>query len=122
MFGRGVIMSLLSIYEEYVQSNKEYVDFIDKIINDNFTSYTEDEISKKLVIYKDYFEKLRDDLEKTDVASEEDENVRDLKYLLVDVLFLSIDLYNFYNSKEIERFKMRGINYIRKRRVADFFK
>lgn len=122
MLGRGVDMSLLSIYEEYVQANKEYVDFIDKIINDDFSSYTEDEINKKLVVYKDYFEKLRDNIEKTDITNEADENVKDLKYLLVDVLFLAIDLYNFYNAKEIERFKMRGINYIRKRRVADFFK
>ena len=47
-------------------------------------------------------------------------DLRDLKYLIVDSFFLLIDLENFYKYKEFERFKMRAVNHINKRRRASF--
>lgn len=114
-------MDLLNSYEEYVQLNKEYVAFIEELIHKNFEGFKEDDIKEKLTIAKSNFERLRNQIDGLNIDIN-DENLKDLKYLVIDALFLAIDLYNFYNSQEIERFKMRGVNYIRKRRVADFFK
>jgi len=114
-------MSLLSIYDEYIKVNKAYVEFINEIVNNNFNGYSQEEIMTILVDGKNKFEELRSKTDKEEVLDEDDVNLKDLKYLVIDGLFLSIDLFNFYNCKEIERFKMRAINYIRKRRVADFF-
>ena len=43
------------------------------------------------------------------------DNLRDLNYLALDTLFLTMDLKNFYKLGESERFKMRAVNYINKR-------
>lgn len=114
-------MDLLKGYEQYVLLNREYVAFIDEIILKNFEGFKEKDIRETLVKAKDNFERLRNEIDNLNIDIN-DENLKDLKYLVIDALFLAIDLYNFYNSQEIERFKMRGVNYIRKRRVADFFK
>lgn len=114
-------MSLLSTYEKYIKVNTAYVEIINKIVNSNFSGYSEEEIMTILVDGKNKFEELRLITDKEEVLNEDDINLKDLKYLVIDGLFLSIDLFNFYNCKELERFKMRAVNYIRKRRVADFF-
>lgn len=114
-------MSLLSTYDEYIEVNKAYIEFINEIVNNNFNGYSEEEIMTILVDGKNKFEELRSKTDKEEVLDEDDVNLKDLKYLVIDGLFLSIDLFNFYKCKEIERFKMRAINYIRKRRVADVF-
>ncbi|APF22709.1 hypothetical protein [Clostridium butyricum] len=111
---------LSNIFEEYIKVNKEYVDFVNELVNKDFANFTEDKIVDKLLDGKTKFEKLMND---TDNCEEEEEGLflKDVKYSIVDGLFLSIDLLNFYNSKELERFKMRAVNYIRKGRVTSFF-
>ena len=49
-------------------------------------------------------------------------NLNELKYLIVDTLFLTFDLNNFYKLKEFERFKMRFANYVNKRRRDEMLK
>ena len=39
---------------------------------------------------------------------------------IMDGLLLSIDLLRFYESKQVERFKMRAVNYINKERMKKF--
>ena len=48
-------------------------------------------------------------------------NLRDLNYLALDTLFLTMDLKNFYKLGESERFKMRAVNYINKRNRGQGF-
>lgn len=112
---------LSDIFEEYIRINRDYVNFINEIVNNNFSNYNEDEIMSRLIEYKKSFEKLMSDSESYNNEEEDGLFLKDVKYSIVDGLFLSIDLYNFYNSKELERFKMRAVNYIRKGRVTSFF-
>ena len=112
---------LSDIFEEYIRINRDYVNFINEIVNSNFSNYNEDEIMSKLIESKKSFEKLMSDSESYNNEEEDGLFLKDVKYSIVDGLFLSIDLYNFYNSKELERFKMRAVNYIRKGRVTSFF-
>lgn len=114
-------MNLNEIFNEYIEVNKEYVSFVNEIINKNFECYSEEEIMKRLVEDKEKFQKLMGEIDSIQVEEENGLYLKDVKYSLVDGLFLAIDLYNFYNSKQLERFKMRGVNYIRKGRVTSFF-
>lgn len=116
-------MQLVEIYEEYKCLNESFTMFIDDLINDNFEGHDEQDTVCKLIAAKENYGRLKEETDKIDLAEECDEgNVKDLEYLLVDGLFLAIDLLNFYRAKEFERFKMRGTNYIRKGRVLNFFK
>lgn len=116
-------MELVKIYEEYKCLNESFTEFIDNLINDDFKGYDEQDIVCKIIAAKETYGRLKEEAGNIDLEEECDEgNVKDLEYLLVDGLFLAIDLLNFYRAKEFERFKMRGTNYIRKGRVLNFFK
>lgn len=112
-------MSLLLIYEEYNNLNKQYLDFINNVINENLEEYS-DSILKALKEYKVKFEEILGKTTLEDETSENEDNLNDLKYLVLDSLFLAADLANFYSYKEKERFKMRVVNYINKKRRAEF--
>lgn len=109
------------IFNKYVEVNRAYVEYINEIVNKNFEGYLEEEIMNSLIKGKKEFEGLMSEIDKCENEEEDGLFLKDVKYSLVDGLFLSIDLYNFYNSKELERFKMRAVNYIRKGRVTSFF-
>lgn len=130
-------MSLIKIYLEYKYLNESLTLFIDELISNNFVGISEQEVTFKLIAAKENFERLKAEIDEDDLhegkieESDEilkvenkitDEDLKDLKYLVMDGLFLSNDLLNFYRSKQVERFKMRGVNYIRKDRVRNFFK
>lgn len=114
-------MKLKEIFEAYVDLNREYVLYINEIINKNFEGHSEDEIMKNLIKGKEKFQELMNEVDKIEVEEEDGLYLKDVKYGILDGLFLAIDLYNFYYSKQLERFKMRGVNYIRKGRVTSFF-
>lgn len=114
-------MKLKEIFETYVDLNREYVSYINEVINKNFEGYSEDEVMKNLIKSKEKFQELMAEVDKIESEEEDGIFLKDVKYGLVDALFLAIDLYNFYYSKQLERFKMRGVNYIRKGRVTSFF-
>lgn len=59
---------LSSIFEEYIKVNKQYVDFVNELLNKDFTNFKEDEIVNKLVDGKMKFEKLMND---TDICEKE---------------------------------------------------
>ena len=61
------------------------------------------------------FEDLKLRCDKIEVEEKDINNLRDLNYLALDTLFLTMDLKNFYKLGESERFKMRAVNYINKR-------
>ncbi|MBE6071349.1 MAG: hypothetical protein E7208_05265 [Clostridium butyricum] len=114
-------MNLNEIFNEYIKINNEYVKFINEIINSNFEGYTEENITTKLIENKKKFEELMQCTDKIEIEEEKGVFLKDVKYSVIDGLFLAIDLYNFYYSKQLERFKMRAVNYIRKGRVTSFF-
>lgn len=109
------------IFNKYVELNGQYVKFVNEIVNNNFENYSEEEIMNRLVDGKKNFEDLMSQIDECKNDEEDGLFLKDVKYSIVDGLFLTIDLYNFYNSKELERFKMRAVNYIRKGRVTSFF-
>ena len=105
-------MSLLSIYEKFLHINREFIDFIEKLVADNFESFTEEQIKMNLTIALKNYESLKFESDEIQAEGNEINNLNDLKYLIMSGLFLVSDLSHFYNIKEFERFKMRAVNYI----------
>lgn len=111
-------MSLVKIYEEYNIVNEEYLNLANKIALkglDNFNNET----LERLNVYKEKFGNLMERINAEDLSEEDEDNIKDLKYLVLDGIFLASDLAGFYSINEKERFKMRLANYINKMRRAN---
>lgn len=114
-------MSLISTYEKFTHINEEFIAFIDKLVRENFESFTEEQIKMNLNIALNNYEKLEFESDEIQVEDNDKNNLNDLKYLIMSALFLVSDLNHFYNLKEYERFKMRAINYINNSRRGKIF-
>ncbi|MBO3364880.1 hypothetical protein JJB73_07950 [Clostridium perfringens] len=115
-------MELVNIYDEYREVNKNYVDFIEELVNKNFEGFSEDFVMGNLENFQNFIGDLKVKADDLQVEEENKDNLKDLKYLIVDTLFLTFDLNNFYKLKEFERFKMRFANYVKKRRRDEMLK
>ena len=113
-------MELVKTYEEYNELNKEYVKFIQMVMESDIANY-DDIIMNNLEKYSELFEELKLRCDKVEVEEKDINNLRDLNYLALDTLFLTMDLKNFYKLGESERFKMRAVNYINKRNRGQGF-
>ena len=111
-------MELVKTYEEYNELNKEYVKYIQMVMESDISNH-DNIIMNNLENYSNLFEDLKLRCDKIEV--EEINNLRDLNYLALDTLFLTMDLKNFYKLGESERFKMRAVNYINKRNRGQGF-
>ncbi|WP_297636338.1 hypothetical protein [uncultured Clostridium sp.] len=112
-------MSILDIYEEYKKINKEYVEYNEKLLESKFTDNTDKSIIDNLNKFKEEFESLKIKSDTLEVNEDSETNIKDLQYLIVDAIFVSYDLINFYTGGYIERFKMRITNYINKARRVE---
>lgn len=115
-------MDLIRTYEEYNKINNEYIEFINELVNTDVEMGNDDKILELLVKAQKDYEELMIEAEKIVVEEKDEINLKDLKYLLMDGIFISSDLVAFYKHKQAERFKMRAVNYINKKRKADMFK
>ena len=113
-------MELVKTYEEYNELNKEYMKFVQIIMESDISSFDEI-IMNKLEEYSSIFEELKIKCDTIKVDEENINNLKDLNYLALDTLFLTLDLKNFYKLREVERFKMRAVNYINKRNRGQIF-
>lgn len=118
---KEVKMNLLEVYQQYVDINNEYSGWIEALVNEDFQNDAAPIIRVRLQDSKEQFEKLMEACSNLEVGTEEEENFKDLRYLLMDSIFLAGDLLAFYNADELGRFKMRVLNYLNKKRRADMF-
>lgn len=114
-------MQLLEIYEDYKGFSKRYIEWIEALVNEDFAGYTAEEITARLEEAKQKFQELMEESGQLEVEPEQEANYKDLRYLVMDALFLAGDLAHFYKCEELGRFKMRALNYFNKRRRADMF-
>ena len=114
-------MSLINIYEEYNRINNEYVNFIEILVNSDLGDCSENNIMDKLMLVKNGFESMKIRIDLEEVEEKDIENLKELKYLVMDGLFISADLVTFYKYKQPERLKMRAVNYINKKRRSEMF-
>lgn len=114
-------MQLVEIYEKYKEESKNYIEWIEELVEQDFEGYTQEEINSKLEYAKNQFEAFMEDSGKIEVSEDQEANYQDLRYLVMDTLFLAVDLEHFYKFGEQGRFKMRALNYLNKRKRADMF-
>ena len=114
-------MSLISTYEKFTHINEEFIAFIDKLVGDNFKSFTDEQIKMNLNIALNNYEKLKFESDEIQVEDSDKNNLNDLKYLIMSALFLVSDLSHFYSLREYERYKMRAVNYINNSRRGKIF-
>lgn len=114
-------MDLLNTYEEYKNYKNQYVLFIEELFNSNLKAYSNEIALEKLEEAFKTFEMFNSRTDDMKVEEKDEENLRDLRYLIFDSLLLSSDLLKFYKYNEVERFKMRTINYINKVRREEMF-
>ena len=112
-------MNLQNVYEEYNNTSKEYINLINNILKDDLKEFNYETLVS-LKEYKEKFEVLMERASEIITGDENEINLKDLKYLILDTIFLSSDLMYFYDLKETERFKMRFANFLNKRRRAEF--
>lgn len=118
---RGEKMNLLEIYERYTAINNEYAMWIETLVNEDFQNDAEPIIRIRLQDTKEQFQKLMEECSTLEVDTENEENFKDLRYLVMDSLFLAGDLEAYFKVGELGRFKMRVLNYLNKKRRADMF-
>lgn len=105
-------MSLLKTYEEFTNINKEFISFIDKLVMDNFKTISEEIVKMNLDIALKNYEDLKFESDRITVDNNNINNLNELRYLIMNALFLVSDLKHFYEIKEFDRFRMRAVNYI----------
>ena len=95
--------------------------FIEETVSTDFKNNQPEEILQLLTQAKKGFEELIAASNEIELREADETNFKDLKYLLVDALFLAIDLLDFYKVGEEGRFKMRVLNHLNKKRRAEMF-
>lgn len=113
-------MNLINTYEKFKYINEGFIAFIDKLVMENFESFTDEQIKMNLNIALKNYEKLKFEADEIKVEDYDKNNLNDLNYLIMSALFLVSDLIHFYNLKEYERFKMRAVNYINNSRRGKY--
>ena len=116
-----VEMEIVRLYEAYTEESTAYLDFIEQLVSTDFALLSSEVILDSLKTAKIKFEKLMEQASQLEVAPDQEENLKDLKYLIMDHLFLARDLACFYEINELGRFKMRALNAINKKRRAEVF-
>ena len=117
---KGNRMKLVEIYNEYKSLNNTLQAFLEKFIEPEATMPVE-QLKEIFEETKGGIENLLEASANLTVASEHEDDLRDLNYLMTDTLFLLMDLVNFCNYNEIGRCKMRAINYLGKRKRVEVF-
>lgn len=109
-------MSLINTYEEYKNVNKELIGYVEQLIFEKFEGYKQEEVIAKLNLFLNSFEKIKEKSDTLVVDENNANNLKDLQYMIVSGLFLISELTHFYKINELERFKMRAVNYINNNR------
>ena len=109
------------IYKAYIEENTEYTSWLEKLVNEEFQTDAPPIIKMRLQEARENFEQLMERCNDLEVEINEENNLMDLKYLLMDSLFFAMDLQGFFEAGDLGRFKMRVLNYLNKKRRAEAF-
>lgn len=114
-------MDLISIYTNYKELNNEYTNYLTSLVSTELGECENQAIKDALLRYQNKFEVLKMNADIEEITSENENDLKDLRYLLMDALFASHDVLSFYSQKQVERFKMRAVNYVNKVARANIF-
>ncbi|SCJ99209.1 Uncharacterised protein [uncultured Clostridium sp.] len=103
---------MLNTYEQFSNLNNELITYLNELISDDLKEKNSEEIINN-------FNRILNDIEELKLKSDEIvsvgielNKVNNLRYSIMNSLFLISDLLHFYKLNEIERFRMRAVNYV----------
>lgn len=114
-------MDLVKVYDEYKRISNIYMDYVFELAGSDLGDCSDEKVLEKLKEYQRMLEDMKIKADVLEVDETNANNLQDLKYLIMDALFASLDLTTFYSYKEVERFKMRAVNFVNKRKRAELF-
>lgn len=114
-------MNLVEIYEAYRVVSVEYIEWLEIVVQSDFQNDAEPIIRLRLIDTKKQFEEWMEQCNELEVEEKDETNLKDLRYLILDSLFLAADLVRFFETDDLGRFKMRVLNYLNKKRRAELF-
>lgn len=114
-------MNLVEIYEAYRVVSVEYIEWLEIVVQSDFQNDAEPIIRLRLIDTKKQFEEWMEQCNELEVEEKDETNLKDLRYLILDSLFLAADLVRFFETDDLGRFKMRVLNYLNKKRRVELF-
>lgn len=120
-YERGTTMNLVEIYSAYKEESTEYFSWLEAVVDSDFQNDATPIIRVRLIDTKEQFEKWMEACSNLEVEEKDQDNLKDLRYLILDSLFLAADLVRFFETDDLGRFKMRVLNYLNKKRRAEMF-
>lgn len=114
-------MDLVDLYNEYMKVSEQYMTYVFELSKDDLGTCDNDQVLDKLKSYQVKFEDMIIKANVLEVDEANKNNLQDLRYLIMDTLLVATDLSAFYSYKEVERFKMRAVNFVNKRKRAEMF-
>ena len=114
-------MELVNYYTQYTTTYGTYLKDVEHLVETDFKEAVEAELTAQLTATREVFEMLMTQISSLEVEQDQEENLKDLKYLVMDALFLAGDLEQFYKHQEIGRVKMRVLNALNKKRRAEAY-
>lgn len=114
-------MDLVDLYNEYMKVSEQYMTYIFELSKDSLGTCENEQVLDKLKSYQIKFEDMIIKANVLEVDEENKNNLQDLRYLVMDILLVATDLSAFHGYKEVERFKMRAVNFVNKRKRAQLF-
>lgn len=103
---------MLNTYEKFSMLNNDLIKYLNELITNNFKNLNNEDIIVDLERILHDIEVLKFKSDEISVHNMDIDKVNDLRYSIMNSLFLISDLLHFYKLNEIERFKMRIVNYI----------
>lgn len=110
-------MELVQVYEDYKKLHTKLQTYLEAFINEEELKDKE-RFKETLTSVQTQVEELLHQATQVNETSENEQDIKDLNYLMTDTLFLMMDLKHFANHDEIGRCRMRMINYLGKRQRA----
>lgn len=111
---------ILSIYKQFTTLNSELMNYLNELISEDLKS-KDDAVSRLNDILKNIEELKYQSDNIVDLESDIDK-VNNLRYSIMNSLFLLSDLLHFYKINEVDRFKMRAVNYINHNSKPEFLR
>lgn len=110
-------MLLKEIKIEFELLNHKYITRLSNVV-DQLETMPEAEVLQLITEGKASYEYLMGQANAIQEEMQDGIYLKDVQYGLLDGLFLWSDLYNYYQEKLFDRFKLRFMNYVKKDRVS----
>lgn len=101
---------ILSIYKQFTTLNNELMTYLNELISGDLKS--KDNVISRLNDILNNIEEVKYKSDNIMELESDMDKVNNLRYSIMNSLFLLSDLLHFYKINEVDRFKMRAVNYI----------